>query len=507
MKSKNRKIILISIVIVLLIAIVALIKVFIYDSGKFLEFTHKCESKVITFEERNVNTNEKLDDYKEVSTVNIVLENYKLSINKDNRIIWKTSDDYKVQNFLYCDIDRDDENELVLLLWKKGLFGTYKPSFAEDDKNVWSQHVFIYDYKNEKVNSIWCASKINITIKDFSFDDADKVLHVKDYDNMRTRFVWDSFGLYNIGEDKFDYDEKEDKIVNSFNINAFGDNLIHHQIYEYGLKHGDFDFIYENIKDGLDKNDINVINQETMFVENDYSDYPRFGTPLGVGESIINAGFNLITLANNHTLDKLYDGVKTTCDFYDKSKIDYIGATTSNEKVPYKIINKNGIKIAVFNWTYNINKNENIDFTKEIPYVNTLVNEKQVIRDLNDGVRKADLSIVFVHWGTEYRKDIDAFQKKWSKIFLENGVDIVIGTHPHVLQDYEILKDKNAHKMLVYYSLGNFVSYQAGVDRLTGGNAKIKIAKTNHGVKIASWELNKTITNKSPSGLTTVSYY
>lgn len=451
------------------------------------------------------------------SSLDLVLENNFFSILKNNKVLWKTENEYKVKDFLYCDIDKDNKDEIMLLLWKKSKFGKNKPFFAYDDKNKWTQHIFIYDFDGNKIKPIWFSSYISVTVKDFYYDEDLQILNILDTDNGRTRFKWQTWGLTGINSSKLDYDKSHDTIIEELNINAFGDNLIHNQIYEYGIEENNksFDFLYENIKKELsvDKNTLNSINQETMFVEeyDKYSSYPSFGSPIEVGDAIINAGFNLITLANNHSLDREYKGVFTTYNYYNNlwkerntikeefknREINHIGIVDKeNYKVPYKIINKGKLKISIFNYTYNVNKNEYTDFSKELPFVNDLRNERQVIRDLEEGVRKSDISIVYVHWGTEYNLEIDNFQKKWAKAFLQCGVDVVIGTHPHVLQKYEVLKDKDGHEMLIYYSLGNLVSFQKGMDRILGGEAKIKMALTNHGVKFINYDLKKLITHK-----------
>ena len=97
--------------------------------------------------------------------------------------------------------------------------------------------------------------------------------------------------------------------------------------------------------------------------------------------------------------------------------------------------------------------------------------------------------IVFAHWGTEYAKEPDAFQEKWTQIFLESGVDAVIGTHPHTLQPYEMLQDGNGHQMLVYYSIGNFVSAQYEQACVKGGAAEFTVSLTADGYKITQYSL------------------
>lgn len=446
----------------------------------------------------------------------IELKNKKLIIYINGIAKWYSPDEYNVQDFLYCDIDRDNEDEIVVLLWKKGKFGTRKPFFLEDDKEKWSQHIFIYDDKNGFIKPIWCSSYISVEIKEMAFDDTYKILTALDTDNCRTRWAWITWGLNNLEASKYDYDDRYDKILKEVKINSFGDNLIHKEIYDIALKNNkNFDFIYENIKDELKTADINSINQETIFVdkEEEYSTYPYFGTPIECGKSIVDAGFNLVTLANNHSLDKYEYGINTTIDFYEsywKNKVNYLGIKKQKYEISsisqiftldkkekqnifdnrYKIIKVNGFKIAVFNYTYNLNKLPDIRYNKYNIWVNSLEDEKRVKRELDEGRRKSDVCIVFVHWGSEYKNEIDSFQKKWSKIFLEKGVDIVIGTHPHVLQDVEVLKDSYGREMLVYYSLGNFISYQGKKDTDIGGEAKVDIVLTNHGLKIKSYKLN-----------------
>ena len=518
-KYVNKK--LIFIVLGLIIAICY----FIIYNGIHIDLLYKCKNKNIIVNDIYPVTDFIKHDNESIKNISLdlVLKNNTFSIIKNEDILWKTEDGYKVKDFLYCDIDRDNKNEILLLLWKKGKFGKNKPFFASDDKNKWTQHIFIYDFDGNKIKPIWFSSYISVVAKDFYYDEEYKILNILDTDNGRTRFKWQTWGLTGISNSKLDYDEDYDAIIEELNINAFGDNLIHNQIYEYGIEDNNknFDFLYENIKKELsiDDNTINAINQETMFVEEKetYSSFPSFGSPIEIGDAIINAGFNLITLANNHSLDREYKGVFTTYNYYNnlwkerntireelkKREINHIGIVDKeNKKVPYKIINKGKLKISVFNYTYNVNVNHYTDFSKELPYVNDLRNERQVLRDLEEGVRKSDISIVFVHWGSEYKKEIDNFQKKWARTFLKYGVDIVIGTHPHVLQEYEILKDEDGHEMLVYYSLGNLVSFQKGIYRILGGEAKIKIALTNHGIKFINYGLKKLITHKEDKYVT-----
>ncbi len=146
------------------------------------------------------------------------------------------------------------------------------------------------------------------------------------------------------------------------------------------------------------------------------------------------------------------------------------------------IIDLPELRIAVLNYTYGTN---GIALPKDMPYAVDLLNEEQVAADLCRAEELADFTIVCPHWGTEYRLTPDASQEKWVQVFLENGADLVLGTHPHVIEPVEWVTDpENGHEMLVYYSLGNFVNWTSGTgegvaNRMVGGMAEITIAKND----------------------------
>ncbi|MBD5550595.1 MAG: CapA family protein [Lachnospiraceae bacterium] len=299
--------------------------------------------------------------------------------------------------------------------------------------------------------------------------------------------------------------EKEDAEV-SFVV--FGDNLIHEPIYTYGLNHGgNFDFLYENVKEKIAESDIAVINQETPFVKDsaEYGDYPRFGTPMQVGEAIAEAGFDVVTCATNHALDRGASGVHTTKEFFTSHDILCPGIQTEKEteRKPYEIIMRKGAKFALFNYTYGLNGNalpENCPFM-----VHLLENEQQVREDIKKAREEADFVLVFVHWGTENSTEIDDFQKKWADVFLDSKVDVVVGSHPHVLQPFEMLEREDGHKMLVYYSIGNFVSAQPEKSCEKGGMAEFMVVPGKNGYEIAAYNLRPlTILWQTGGGYTTI---
>ena len=429
----------------------------------------------------------------------IVLAQKKVKVVYDSGVIWNSPDEVKVQQVMCCDIDNDQRDELILLCWKIGRFGESRPFWVEKDEKKWSQHIFVYQYDQGTIKPKWMSSYIGQDVARMAVYDENagrKLLYenaaddrmkaaprmhllLTSPDGKTSSWVWDSWGF-----------TKEDTEV-SFVV--FGDILIHEQIYRYGLNHGgNFDFLFENMKNVIAESDIAVVNQETPLTDNPamYGDYPRFGTPAGVGEAIVDAGFDVVTCATNHVLDRGAEGVDFTKKFFDTHEIRCLGIQSKEEQddCPYSVLVKNGIRFAMLNYTYGTN---GIRIPEDYPnMVHLLDDEEKIRQDIASAQSESDFVIVFAHWGTEYEEMPDDFQKGWAQVFLESGVDVVVGTHPHALQPYEVLNDeKRGHEMLVYYSIGNYVSAQYEESCVKGGMAKFTVSLTPKGYRVTEYTL------------------
>ena len=262
----------------------------------------------------------------------------------------------------------------------------------------------------------------------------------------------------------------------------------------------DFNPIFKLIKPIIKKADLAIVNQETILggKELRVSGYPTFNGPYELGDAIANAGFDVVLQSNNHSLDRGEQGIYNCLNFWKKyPKIKTVGINTSEaQKKKLCIYKKNGIKVAILNYTYGTN---GIPLPKGMPYaVNYLVTD-EVINDIKRAEKEADFTIVCPHWGTEYFRGISDYQKIWSKIFVENGVDLVLGAHPHVIEPIKYVTDKKTgHKMLVYYSLGNFVNSTMSDgrvgDRYVGGIAKVKLKRgADNKVRIVKYGVKATV--------------
>lgn len=262
---------------------------------------------------------------------------------------------------------------------------------------------------------------------------------------------------------------------------AVGDNLIHIEVVKSG-KQADgsynYDHLYSNLKEEISAADLAVVNQETILGGKDfpYSGYPNFNSPTQIGDALIGAGFDIVLQATNHTMDMGLKGVENTLAYWKTHpEITVLGINeTEDASKQIPIIEKNGIKLAMLNYTYGLN---GYSLPKKKPFLVNILDKKKMAGDIALAESLADFTIVFPHWGSEYVYKPTSMQKELTKFYYEHGVDLVIGAHPHVIEPVEWIETDETHRMLVYYSLGNFMSYQKEAPRMLGAMAKVTITK------------------------------
>ena len=217
------------------------------------------------------------------------------------------------------------------------------------------------------------------------------------------------------------------------------------------------------------------------------SGYPAFNGPFEVGDALVNAGFDVILHATNHTLDRGKKALLNCLDFWETNypEVAVLGAFDSQEDYDNLIYvyEEDGLKIAILNYTYGTN---GIPSPSDMPFAVARLEKEKVISDLQKAEALADFTVVCPHWGTEYQHKQSAEQEKWAALFMEYGADLVIGTHPHYIQPVEMLTDEAGKQMLVYYSLGNFINStnengRGTADRIVGAMAQVTIAKNEAG--------------------------
>ena len=273
--------------------------------------------------------------------------------------------------------------------------------------------------------------------------------------------------------------------VETYNLSliAVGDNLIHSPIYKKAKQADssyDFSSMYANIKDTIQSYDLAVINQETIYVNDEVnvSSYPCFGTPSSMGDTLVDVGFDVILNATNHTWDKRSIGYENTINFWKKyPEITTLGIhEDENDFNTVDIVEKNGFKLAMFNYTYGLN---GFTLPSDKQYaVDLLDNKEKFITDLQSVEDDVDFSICFLHVGNEYVYEPTTYQVDYVNDIIDAGADIVICSHPHVVEPYGLVTTENGNSAIVYYSCGNFISGQNEVPRVLGGMAELNLTKT-----------------------------
>ena len=276
--------------------------------------------------------------------------------------------------------------------------------------------------------------------------------------------------------------KKEEKLppkVYTANLVMVGDALIHSSVYNDANRLANWNGYnfkpqIELIKEKTKDYDLAYYNQETILggTSLGLSDYPTFNSPQEVGDAFIDAGFNLVSLATNHTADRGKQAILNSREYWNsKEGVQAVGSYSSEEEkkaLETKVLEVNNIKYAMLNYTYgtngmpvsdnylvnvwptdidNINNPDND--SKYQSYKETVKKDIEAIRD------KVDVLMVAMHWGVEYTHTPTAYEKDMAKFLADNKVDIIIGTHPHVIQPVEWIGDT-----IVFYSLGNFISAQ-----------------------------------------------
>ncbi len=258
----------------------------------------------------------------------------------------------------------------------------------------------------------------------------------------------------NESQEKKEPEVKEERL----SLIMVGDALLHSSLYRDGYQNGTYDFTsqLEFIKPEIQKHDLAFYNQESILggTSIGLSDYPNFNSPQEFGDAMIDAGFNLVSLANNHTMDRGVTAIQNSCDYWKTKDVLTAGSYCSAEDAEeIKIKEKNGIKYTMLAYTYGTN---GITVPSDKPYLVNLYSDELAKADIEKVRDKVDLLIVSMHWGAEYRSEPTEEQKREAEYLSNLGVDIIIGTHPHVIEPITYINDT-----LVIYSLGNFISAQS----------------------------------------------
>lgn len=260
--------------------------------------------------------------------------------------------------------------------------------------------------------------------------------------------------------------KKEDQHLS---MSVIGDIMCHNSQYKDAYISAtdtyDFSYVFQDIKSYISSADIAVGNLETTFAgkAKGYSNYPRFNTPEQLAYNLKDFGIDVLSTANNHCMDTNYSGLVSTLNYLDDAGISYMG-TNSTQENQNKILIKevNSIRIAFLAFTYGTN---GIPIPADKSFAVNLIDDNLILEQISLAKEQnPDLICVSMHWGIEYQTKQNSEQERLANLLFENGVDVILGSHPHVLQPMEkktiTLDDGSTKDCFVIYSLGNFMSGQ-----------------------------------------------
>ena len=273
----------------------------------------------------------------------------------------------------------------------------------------------------------------------------------------------------------------------TFTLTSLGDTLCHNTQYwdAYNSKTNEYDFsyVYEDIKNYTLSSDITIGSLETTFAgkEKGYSNYPTFNTPDSLATALKDIGVDVVSLAGNHALDYGYNGLCRTIDVFDNIGLSHLGTyKTAEDQEKILIKDVKGVKIAFINYTYGTN---GIPLPSGKDFCVNLIDKDFIKKQINQAKEQnVDMIVACMHWGTEYRTTANSEQKDLANFLFENGVDVILGNHPHVLEPMEkktiTLQDGTTKDVFVVYALGNFTADQR--DEITRDSAILNLTITKN---------------------------
>ncbi|MGN0574209.1 MAG: CapA family protein [Acutalibacteraceae bacterium] len=282
---------------------------------------------------------------------------------------------------------------------------------------------------------------------------------------------------------------EQQEVFSRVSFVAVGDNLIHDTVYEQAaarVSDGyDFSYDYEKIADKIAAPDVAILNQETIIsTEHNVSSYPMFNSPVEVGEEMLKIGFDVFNIATNHSLDCGEKGLISAINFWKSKNAITTGAYLNSDDMANIPMNEvNGVKIAYLGFTESTNGLSLPDDTEVI--LVQAKDESLLQQQIAKAKETADVVIVNAHWGEEYTHEPNDNQRSLAQKLASWGADVIIGTHPHVIQPVEYIVNSDGRKTLVAYSLGNFISAQNRGPRMLGGMLNFEVVKNNATGEIA----------------------
>ena len=283
-------------------------------------------------------------------------------------------------------------------------------------------------------------------------------------------------------EDEVQEEQPEPEVTKeTIEMGMIGDVLLHMRIAAYK----DYTSNFEAMQPIFENLDYLIANQESPPTGPTYaiSGYPQFSSPAHIVRDMQKSGVDMVVMANNHINDKGEGGVKQVFANVDEYNMPYVGVYKNEEDANTpRIIEQKGIKIGMLAYTYGTN---GLYLPSSSPYIVNYINDEKIVEDIKALKEQVDVVAVSMHWGNEYVTVENEEQNRLAKIINDAGGDIIFGSHPHILQPYELITNENGQQTHVFYSISNFFATILTVpDSMIGGVASFTITKEGDDVTI-----------------------
>ncbi|WP_077305216.1 CapA family protein [Terribacillus halophilus] len=290
-------------------------------------------------------------------------------------------------------------------------------------------------------------------------------------------------------QNTIELEAKKEPVQKAISVTAIGDVLLHSSIYSEAKNETGYNFapMFQEVKLYLKETTLTVANQESIMGGEaiGVSTYPTFNSPDEIGDTLKDAGVDVVTMANNHTLDQGEAGIKHAAAQYEKIGLAYTGAYANKqdgEKLTIETTPE-GISVAFLSYTYGTN---GIPVPEGKDYLVNLIDKQKIKDDIKRAKQAADATVVSLHFGTEYQDNPNEEQKQLVQLVADEGATAILGSHPHVLQPVQWLTGKDGNKTLAIYSLGNFIAAQEETDRRIGAAFQFDLEKEGQTVTAAN---------------------
>ena len=272
---------------------------------------------------------------------------------------------------------------------------------------------------------------------------------------------------------------KEFEQTRTASLSAVGDILLHGRVYDTARTEDGFDFdpMFDIIRPYMEASDITFANSESIVggSEIGVSTYPSFNSPYEIADALKNAGVDVVSMSNNHTLDRGVKAIENAKSYWNEIGIASVGSYLSyEERDEVTRITRNGITFSFLAYTYATN---GVPTPAGREYLVNRINKEQIQRDLARAEEQSDVVVLSLHFGEEYERMPSSEQIDLAHFSAEHGADIILGHHPHVLQPPAWIETSDGSRSFVVYSLGNFLSGQDLLYRQIGGILHIEVEK------------------------------